>query len=97
MRLYRKQGFYEKYVKRVLDIICSLLAILVFGWLYVIIAILVRVKLGSPVIFRQPRPGLIDPKTGKERIFDIYKFRTMSDKRDEKGNLGFFPDHGTEH
>lgn len=87
MRLYRKRGFYEKYVKRVLDIVCSLSAILVFGWLYVIIAILVRVKLGSPVIFRQPRPGLIDPKTGKERIFDMYKFRTMSDKRDEKGNL----------
>lgn len=87
MRLYRKRGFYENYVKRVLDIICSLLAILVFGWLYVIIAILVRVKLGSPVIFRQPRPGLVDPKTGKERIFDMYKFRTMSDKRDEKGEL----------
>lgn len=87
MRLYRKRGFYEKYVKRVLDIICSLLAILVFGWLYVIIAILVRIKMGTPVIFKQPRPGFIDPETGKERIFDMYKFRTMSDQRDEKGNL----------
>ena len=62
-------GFYEKYVKRILDIICALAALIVFSWLYIIIAILVKVKLGSPVIFKQPRPGLIDPKTGKERIF----------------------------
>lgn len=83
----RKRGFYEKYIKRLLDIICSSLAIIVFFWLYLIIAILVRVKLGSPVLFKQPRPGMIDPKTGKERIFDMYKFRTMSDARDENGNL----------
>lgn len=83
----RKRGVYEKYVKRLLDIVCSLLAFIVFGWLYVLIAILVRIKLGRPVIFVQPRPGLIDPKTGKEKIFDMYKFRTMSDKRDEEGNL----------
>ena len=85
--MYRKRGFYEKYIKRLLDIVCSLLAIIVFGWLYIIIAILVRVKMGRPVVFKQPRPGLIDPKTGKERIFDMYKFRTMSDARDENGNL----------
>ncbi len=87
MRLQRKTGFYEKFVKRVLDIFCSLLAIIVFSWLYIIIAILVRNKMGSPVFFKQPRPGLIDPKTGKERIFDMYKFRTMTDERDENGEL----------
>ncbi len=87
MELKRKRGFYEKYIKRLLDIICALLAITVFGWLYIIVAILVRIKMGSPVVFKQPRPGLIDPKTGRERIFDMYKFRTMSDKKDENGNL----------
>ena len=87
MRIERKQGFYEKYIKRLLDIICSLLAIVVFCWLYAIIAIVVRVKMGSPVLFKQPRPGLIDPKTGKERIFDMYKFRTMTNTRDENGEL----------
>ena len=74
--MQRKYGFYEKYIKRLLDITCSLLAIIVFGWLYIIIAILVRIKMGSPVIFEQMRPGLIDPRTGKERIFKMYKFRT---------------------
>lgn len=83
----RKRGFYEKYVKRLLDIICSLLAIVVFCWLYLIIAVVVRVKMGSPVLFKQPRPGLIDPKTGREQIFDMYKFRTMTDERDENGEL----------
>ena len=84
--MQRKRGFYEKYVKRLLDIVCSLLAIIVFGWLYIIIAVLVRIKMGSPVVFKQPRPGLIDPKTGEERIFEMYKFRTMSDARDENGD-----------
>lgn len=87
MRLERKRGFYEKYIKRLLDVVCSFLAIVVFCWLYAIIAIIVRIKMGSPVLFKQPRPGLIDPKTGKERIFDMYKFRTMTDERDEQGNL----------
>lgn len=86
-KLYRKMGFYEKYIKRVIDIVCSSLAIIVFFWLYTIIALLVRIKLGSPVLFTQYRPGLIDPKTGKEQIFRMYKFRTMTDKRDEAGNL----------
>jgi len=85
--MHRKRGFYEKYVKRLLDIVCSLLTIIVFGWLYIIIAVLVRIKMGSPVVFKQPRPGIIDPKTGKERIFDMYKFRTMTDARDANGNL----------
>jgi len=87
MKLYRKRGFYEKYIKRLLDIICSLLAIIVFCWLYAIIAIVVRIKMGSPVLFKQPRPGLIDHKTGRERIFDMYKFRSMTDERDAEGNL----------
>jgi len=85
--LVRKQGFYERYIKRLLDIVCSLAAIIVFGWLYIIVAVLVRVKLGSPVLFKQPRPGKIDPKTGKEKIFNMYKFRSMSDERDENGDL----------
>ena len=83
----RRTGFYEKYIKRLLDIACALLALIVFCWLYAIVAALVRVKLGSPVLFRQQRPGKIDPQTGKERIFDLYKFRTMTDERDENGEL----------
>ena len=78
-------GFYEKYIKRLLDIICSLLFIIVFCWLYAIIAVIVRVKMGSPVLFKQPRPGIM--KNGKETIFDMYKFRSMTDERDEQGNL----------
>ena len=85
MKLERKRGFYEIYIKRLLDIICSLLAIIVFSWLYIIIAIIVRIKMGSPVLFKQPRPGLI--RDGKETIFDMYKFRTMTDERDENGEL----------
>lgn len=87
MLIKRKQGFYEKYVKRVLDIICALLAIVVFCWLYAIIAVVLRIKMGSPVLFKQPRPGMIDPRTGKERIFDMYKFRSMTDEKDENGKL----------
>jgi len=85
--LSRKIGFYEKYIKRLLDILCAIAAVIVFGWLYIIIAVLVRIYLGSPVIFKQPRPGLIDPETGKERIFYLYKFRTMTDERDKNGKL----------
>ncbi len=83
----RKRGFYEKYIKRLLDVICSLMALILFGWLYVLIAILVRIRLGSPVIFKQPRPGMIDPKTGKETIFEMLKFRTMSYTTDERGKM----------
>lgn len=82
-----KNGFYNRYVKRIIDIICALLAIMVFWWLYLIVAVLVRIKLGSPIIFKQERPGKIDNKTGKETIFNLYKFRTMTDKRDVEGNL----------
>lgn len=83
----RKKGIYEKYIKRLIDIICSLAALLVFWWLYLIVAVLVKIKLGSPVLFTQPRPGMINPKTGKETIFKMYKFRTMTDGRDENGDL----------
>ena len=62
-----------------------MLALGVFWWLYIIVAILVRVKLGSPIIFKQARPGKIDPMTGKETIFYLYKFRTMTDARDING------------
>ena len=72
---------YRKYFKRPFDIICALAAITVFSWLYIIVAILVRFKLGSPVIFKQPRPGK------NEKIFTLYKFRTMTDERDAEGNL----------
>lgn len=72
---------YQRYVKRILDIICALAAIIVFSWLYIIVALLVRIKLGSPVLFKQERPGL------NEKIFTLYKFRTMTDKRDENGVL----------
>lgn len=87
IRLDRKCGVYELYIKRLMDIVCSLAAIIVFSWLYIIVAILVRVKLGSPVLFKQPRPGKIDTKTGREKIFHMYKFRSMSDERDEDGKL----------
>lgn len=87
MQIQRKLGFYEKYIKRLIDIVCSILAIVSFCWLYIIIAVLVRIKLGSPVLFKQPRPGKIDPQTGLERIFYMYKFRSMSDERDENGKL----------
>lgn len=72
---------YRKFFKRFLDIIISLIFILCFWWLYVVIAILVRVKLGSPVLFKQDRPGL------NEKIFKMYKFRTMTDRKDKDGNL----------
>ena len=82
-----KDGVYCRYIKRVLDICCALAAMIVFCWLYAIVAILVRVKLGSPVIFKQVRPGKIDPKTGKEAEFCLCKFRSMTDERDVDGNL----------
>lgn len=72
---------YKAYIKRILDIICALLAISVFSPIYITVAILVRIKLGSPVIFKQERPGL------NEKIFTLYKFRTMTDKKDKDGRL----------
>ena len=72
---------YEKYFKRPLDIAFGLAALIVFWWLYLIVAILVRVKLGSPILFTQERPGK------GEKIFKLYKFRTMTDEKDNEGNL----------
>lgn len=72
---------YERYIKRILDFLIALVFLVVFCWLYAILAVLVRVKLGSPVIFKQERPG----KNAK--IFRLYKFRTMTDERDAEGNL----------
>ena len=72
---------YRKYIKRLLDIIISLTALILLFPVILIVAILVRIKLGSPVIFRQERPGR------DEKIFKLYKFRSMSDKKDENGNL----------
>lgn len=88
--LKKRRGFYEVYVKRLMDIVCSLVGIVVFSWLYIIIAALVRKKIGLPVLFKQPRPGKIDPKTGREKIFYMYKFRSMSNECDENGD--FLPD-----
>lgn len=79
-------GFYEKYGKRILDIACATAAIVVFSPLYLDVAALVKLKLGSPVLFTQDRPGLIG-KDGKETVFKMYKFRTMTDERDENGEL----------
>lgn len=72
---------YKNYVKRLADIVCALAALSVFCWLYAIVALLVRINLGSPILFKQPRPGK------GEKIFYLYKFRTMTDKRDTDGNL----------
>ena len=72
---------YRKYIKRPMDIILSFIAIIVLLPVLLVVAILVRIKLGSPVIFKQKRPGL------NEKIFTLYKFRTMTDKKDENGEL----------
>lgn len=81
MSKHKPYGFYEKFMKRAVDIICALLALSVFWWLYLTVALLVRIKLGSPVIFHQKRPG----RDGK--IFTLYKFRSMTDEKDENGEL----------
>jgi len=82
----RKIDFYEKYIKRAIDVFCAAGAIVVFSPLYLGVGLLVKTKLGSPVLFTQDRPGLIEPD-GKETVFKMYKFRSMTDKRDENGKL----------
>lgn len=77
----KKKGIYERYLKRLQDFICSLLALIVLSPVLLVVAVLVRVKLGSPVFFTQERPGK------DEKIFRLYKFRTMTDERDENGEL----------
>ncbi|MCI9098375.1 MAG: sugar transferase [Lachnospiraceae bacterium] len=76
-----EKSFYEKYIKRPQDFMCASLAIIILSPVMMVIAILVRIKLGSPVLFTQERPG----KDGK--TFKLYKFRTMTDDRDENGEL----------
>lgn len=76
-----KRSFYDKYTKRSIDFILSLVAIIILSPVLAIVALLVRIKLGGPVIFKQQRPGL------NEKIFTMYKFRTMTDERDADGNL----------
>lgn len=75
------ETFYQRYGKRAIDLCLSLILLILFWWVLAIVALLVRFKLGSPVLFRQPRPGK------DEKIFNLYKFRSMTDERDENGNL----------
>lgn len=77
----RRKGIYEKYLKRIQDFFCALLALIVLSPVLLVVAILVRVKLGGPVLFAQERPGL------NERVFRLYKFRTMTNQTDEYGQL----------
>ncbi|HFI0420378.1 TPA: sugar transferase [Streptococcus suis] len=76
-----KKGLYEKYFKRLIDFILSLIAIILLSPVIILVSVLVYFKLGSPVLFKQERPGK------DEKIFKMYKFRTMTDERDEKGEL----------
>lgn len=80
MKLY-KGGIYREFVKRPMDFILSLIAIFLLSPVFITVAILVKLKLGSPVLFKQKRPGL------NENIFIMYKFRTMTDERDKSGEL----------
>lgn len=72
---------YAKCIKRIIDLLIGVLVLVLFCWLYIIVALLVRIKLGSPILFSQERPGK------NEKIFKMYKFRTMTNERDENGNL----------
>ncbi len=78
---FHRVSFYEKHVKRLLDIFLSGLAIILLSWLFLIIAIAVRIKIGSPILFKHPRPGK------NEKIFNVYKFRTMTNEKDSEGKL----------
>ncbi len=76
-----KRSFYDKYIKRSIDFVLSLIAIIILSPVLAIVALLVRIKLGGPVFFKQKRPGL------NEKVFTMYKFRTMTDERDSEGEL----------
>lgn len=80
-QIKRKKTIYELMFKRPLDFLMSLLAIIILSPVMLIVAILVRIKLGAPVLFKQARPGK------KEKIFKMYKFRSMTNKKDQDGNL----------
>lgn len=77
----KPNGPYERFIKRFFDIFLCSMALICFCWLYAIVAIIIRIKLGSPVLFSQERPGK------GEKIFKLYKFRSMTDERDAEGNL----------
>lgn len=77
----KKRTFYERYTKRILDVVCIVCAFVLFSPVFLITALLVRIKLGSPILFTQDRPG----KDGK--IFKLYKFRSMTNAKDKNGNL----------
>lgn len=81
IKTVHNMSFYEKYIKRPLDLLFSLIAVIILSPIMLMIAVLVKIKLGSPVIFKQYRPGL------NEKIFSMYKFRTMTDELDENGEL----------
>ena len=76
-----KGGLYKRLFKRPMDFILSLIAIIVLSPVFFIVAVLVRTKLGSPILFKQERPGL------NEKVFSMYKFRSMTDKKDENGEI----------
>jgi len=78
---HSKKGIYKRIIKRPMDIVLSLIALIVLSPLFLLIVILVKINMGSPVIFKQKRPGL------NEKIFTMYKFRTMTDERDMNGEL----------
>lgn len=84
---HKVNGPYEAFVKRFLDVIISIAVIILFWWLYILLAVLVRIKLGRPVLFSQARPGKQDKSTGQERIFRLYKFRSMTNAADANGEL----------
>lgn len=79
--MQHRAGFYEKYIKRLLDIVLSGAALVILSPMLLITAVLVRIKLGSPVVFTKERPGK------DEKVFKLHKFRSMTDARDENGNL----------
>lgn len=78
---HKPKGVYERFFKRPFDILCGVLAVAVFWWLFLIVAVLVWINFGSPMLFTQDRPGK------DEKIFKLYKFRTMTNERDENGEL----------
>ncbi|HFM7760317.1 TPA: sugar transferase, partial [Enterococcus faecium] len=82
--MMRKKTFYQLFGKRILDILLSGIALIVLSPIILIVGFLVRIKLGSPIIFKQERPGK------SEKIFSMYKFRTMTDERDHNGE--YLPD-----
>ena len=78
---HKPYGIYERFFKRLLDILCCVIALVLIGWVMIILAVIVRIKHGSPVLFTQDRPGL----NGK--VFKLYKFRSMTNEKDENGEL----------